>query len=251
MPTHEWIRYQVYCNIENKFVERISTDGTTPKICANVNTHDVNPDSVQIIEKLSQTSVTIKEESVPTGGFYRCETFKVVTIANSTNSVPVKFPFPITLLRGEITTTDAHRGDFVTISFPKTTIGTITSSVVVGNTEIPVSLTVIQNAKPGFDIYFTDGTSFNTYVGRVVSTNMTTGTMVLSTPLLTPYAANTIIQITRAFVDNVEFGPGASHEYNSGRSQGSSLPANTAGTFTYKNTHMVDNDLVLKIQYLF
>lgn len=252
-----WIKYRVYCLDEAggpAWVERISGDGTTPAVCAHNNTHTVNTGSVQNIETISDKNVTILEESIPTGGHYRCETFKVTSLANSVNSTTISFPFPITIVRGSIQVEAAQRGDFVSVTFPNVTLGVLTADAAIADTVLHVTSDVTTNMKLGFDVVLTDGSTYVDKVGRVINIDPVAGTITIQPALTGAYtAASTVyVQATRAFIDNVELGGGpAKEEFNSGRQTGASLPSNTVGTLIYNNTHGTENSVVLVVQYLY
>lgn len=253
------VRYQIYCISQGQWVGREAEEnGSMPMICPNDAGHEVNPDSLQILpedlDPLQPASITLGEEPIITGANYRSESFSLTAAPSTTVTRLISWPFRVTVLRGEIFNPGENKGDTVTMRYTRANVGVLTSVGSIGDTVLHVSAPVIAMAKLGFDVYLTNDSSVSTNVGRVTNVNGVAGTITIFPALITGYVSGRAVALSRALLDNVEFGSGPSTElFNNGRHMGNSLSANMIATVTYTNVQPTGSShtMTLKIEYLY
>ena len=119
-------QYRVYCTTDSKYVLIWAKED--PTTCPENNTHSIDIDSVTIIDKLTQNTVSIKEEEIPTGGHFKLDMFKIIAPKNQESKQYFDFDYPINVISSKLITGSEHKGDILTWAVaPNTTIGTLTS----------------------------------------------------------------------------------------------------------------------------
>ncbi len=244
-------QYRIYCITEGK---NVYTWGTTPPTkCPNNTADTVNLSSVSIVDEISSNVVKIQTESVPTGGFFKAETFKIIAATGATTSTQVSWPFNISLSEARFVTTTDHQGDLVSAQIPSNmTIGAIVQNVNIGDTTLYVPSYIASNVAVGFYIAITDGTNSND-MGRIIAIDTVNNILTMETAPTNSYSATTptYINLTVSPIHNLEIGP--PQEYVIGQSNiGSShIPANTPITVFYVNNGNYTKTLIVNIEYLY
>ena len=210
-------KYRIYCITEAQNVYEWNTE--TPTTCPNNTAHTINPNSISIVGQLSTNLVKIQQETVPTGGNFRAETFKITAATGpGMTATQISWPINVSLLQASFTTDSTNQGDNVTVEIPSNlAIGTITQNVNAGDKVINVSASVIQNIMLGYCLILSDGTNTND-LGRIsaIDTVNNTVTVQLASANNFAVATPTVVGLTIRPVSNFEFGP--PQTYNLGQS---------------------------------
>jgi hypothetical protein len=246
-----WTKYRIYCNTEAGWSEGILETGE-PTTCFNNAAHEVNPNSVQVIEQLSDTFVSITEEDTPTGGHFVGTSYKMVCpVGESLHNY--LFPTPITALSITINTTTDNQDDvFSTIVAPNTTIGIVTVTTAVSDTIVNVSLTAIQNLKLGYYVTLTDNVNTN-QCGRVVSIDTVNNRITVETPLTNIFLSSspTYVKMSVHAIHEHIIGPPGIYQIGTTKIGGSYVPANITIQVKYINNGNATVNFYSMIEYLY
>jgi hypothetical protein len=246
-----WKKFRIYCITEAGWSEGILETGE-PSTCFNNAAHEVNPNSVQEIQSISETVVTVKEESTNTGGYFSCTSYKMACpVGESLHTY--SFPVPVSALSITITTTIDNQDDVIynTVA-PLSTIGIVTVNTAVSDTVINVSLTAIQNLKLGFFVTLTDGTNTNN-CGRVVSIDKANNRITVETPVANIFSSSSPTYIKRCIrtINNYTIGPPARYVIGADKIGGSYVPANVPIQLKYINNGNETVNFYSMIEYLY
>jgi hypothetical protein len=128
MPS--FYRYRIFCETEQQYVYVIlDQNDPVPTKCPNNTSDTVNANTVTIVEILNENSVVVKEETGQTGGTFGVYATNLDISPNSTNTITVSFPYPISSLCTYYSTTSANTKDLLSVTIGENTpIGVITSS---------------------------------------------------------------------------------------------------------------------------
>ena len=244
-------KYRIYCNTEAQNVYEWAE--TAPTTCPNNTSHSINMNSISIIDKIASNEVKIQSESVPTGGNFRTETFKISSTGAGVTTTQISWPFNVSLLLATCTCTPDNNGDKVTVEIPSDlTIGNITQDVSVNDTVINVSSSVTSNIAIGFYVSITDGANSDE-LGRVLAVNTINNTITVEAGSTNSYSAAspTLVAMTVRPIDNFEFGP--VQTYNIGQSSlgASHIPANIPIVVKYTNNGSTPKTLIFNYEYLY
>jgi len=141
-----YIKYRIRCNTENKYVQCIlnSTD-PIPTTCPNNTNHIIDNNDIVSIGTINESIVTIKEESVPTGGNFKSDSVELNISQNSTSSYVSFYPFKISALNVRFTTSTDHIDDEISICVgPDIPIGVCVANINPANAWTTQNYTVGQ-----------------------------------------------------------------------------------------------------------
>lgn len=143
-----WNKFRIYCNVSHQFEYIILETEIPPTTCPVDASHSINPDSISIIETLSDNLVTISQQvgTDRTNGAYTLHGRAFNAIANTTTYDAFYYDIPISMLAGIYTSNTSQEGDVISVHLlPQTpsTVGVITASVNDDDTVINVSPTVL------------------------------------------------------------------------------------------------------------
>jgi len=146
MTTTVYYKYRLRCVTEATDVYTIlESTSNAPTNCPNNTAHTIDSSSVAIVDEISDSYVTIKEEVVKTGGSFGTKTITFNVPPNSSQSISNIWSYPITALLINYISEEIHKGDEFTISVGEgTTIGAILSSVSPASTWSSQNYTVGQ-----------------------------------------------------------------------------------------------------------
>ncbi len=214
---------------------------------------DIN-EAINYLKGALSPEVVIREETTKTGGHFQETSYLIdVGSGDSTKTVDISFPFPMSLLAASWQNKDEFEGDSIEFTVgPDTTTGAITADVVVDDDEITVAQTVIDNTAIGYYILLDDGTNTED-LGRVVAVdrvnlkitteNASTTAFVASTPT---YVKQTIKMLPKSVLDCC--GPMSAGESKIG---GSYIPANTTLRAIYYNDVSTAKKFIFFLEYLY
>lgn len=234
-------KYRIYCNTEAQNVYEWAE--TEPTTCPNNTAHDVNLNSISIMDQQGPSLFTIKEETTPTGGHYRAETRKINADAgpNVTTSMEYSWPFDISVLAIYLLPDATTADDILTVTIgPDMVYGVVPQDITAGSTVIPVSASVMSNIKKGYYVTIDDGTNSDA-VGRVIAVNTADSTITVETPTAHAFdSANLVlVKVSVRPVDNLELVSGLQYSLGMKKIGGSYIPANTIVKVDYVNTPKV------------
>ena len=246
-------KYRVHCTTDNQneFIWLDEND-SEPTTCPTNTSHSIDSSKTTIVDSRKPENIRIKEESIPTGEHFMCETKVINTNANDTSENDYSWPFPISILAVYMITSD-HEGDnFEALIAPDTTIGTITSDVAADDTVINVSQTVIDNTSVGYILTLDDGTN-NDNLGHVLAIDKVAKTITVETAAVNNFlaATPTYVKQTVYYLRNYEFGPAWEYVIGESKIGASYLPANTILRARYTNNSITNKKLVVKFEYLY
>ena len=64
-------QYRLFCISDNKFEYTWNTE--EPTLCPTDTSHTIDTSSITVVNVLENETIKIREESIPTGGNFRCE----------------------------------------------------------------------------------------------------------------------------------------------------------------------------------
>lgn len=238
-------KYRVYCVTDNRF-EYLWSE-SEPTKCPINTAHTIDRSKTSIIATKSDDSIHVKEESTPTGGYFKTETVVMNIDASSTFEQSYSWPYPISILAVYLVTTSAHEGDNLEISVsPKTTIGTITSNVTANDTVITVSDTVIENAAVGHKLYLDEDD-----LGYIISINADTKQVTVTTAAANSFSSGTAVKRTVFYAENYEIGPPWEYIVGESKIGGSYLPANATIYVKYTNNEADSKKFIARLEFLY
>jgi hypothetical protein len=123
-----YYKYRFFCETEQKFVFIIlNKDDPLPTKCPN-NTNDiVSNDSIVVVETISENTVVVKEGNGTTGGTFGVHVCSLNIEPNTTNTINISFPYPISALNTSYVTTTDNIKDILSVSIGENTpIGVLT-----------------------------------------------------------------------------------------------------------------------------
>jgi hypothetical protein len=135
-------QYRIYCNTESAWSTGYGT--TSPTVCYNNNTHEVNPNSIQLLSSTEISMVTINENSSQTGGHFQTSNITINALANSTSSATFRLSCNSTALICKFCTSADHTGDVLNMvaGYDDTITGALTVSTVSATTWTSQNYTV-------------------------------------------------------------------------------------------------------------
>lgn len=213
--------------------------GTKPTTC-NINASDsVNQDLTKIIDSVSTGLVVVKEEDVPTQGYFKTTT-KVLDTVPGLNTFTFSWPYPVSVSCIFFTSKAEHEGDVIEmIPAAKTTVAGLVS--VSGYNLVVTSTTYI---KLGYWIFVNDVAG-----GEVIAINSATQTITI-TNLITELPGS-LVKVSRKAIENYEIGAPFRYDIGSSKIGASYVPANTVITVTYDNKGIVNKKFVAQIEFLY
>lgn len=141
-----YYEYRVRCTtdgIDETWI--LSEDDPVPTTCPTNTAHQIDATQTVIIREISDNVVTVKEESIATGGNFQATTLSFNAIKNQITSASLMWPFPVSALAIEFIAEETNRGDVLDMVIGKNTIiGIITASVSVATVWSAQNYTVGQ-----------------------------------------------------------------------------------------------------------
>lgn len=239
------LKYRVYCNTEDKY-EYIWND-TTPLVCPSNSAHNIDTNTITIVDTLETNSVNIIQESIITGGNYRTEGKKMTIQANSTEIQDFSWPYNISALTITFYTNSNNENDILNSYIaPNTVIGILTDNVSISNTVLRVNSTVIDNIKIGYQIIIN-----NQIIGECIDINKINNTITSSDAVTENYNIGTYIQMTVNPIKDFILKSNTLYEFARKTIGASSIPANTVIQLKYQNNTDEVKDLFFSIEYMY
>lgn len=248
-------KYRVSCNSGDGFQTVWST--STPSVCPLNSSHSIDTALTTIIDTVSSKVVSIKEELVPTQGYYKLNGYNQAISAGTPGAITTfshSWPYRVSILNAWFIPKSDQMGDSVDVTVaPNTVIGVIAAPVSVGDTTITVTSTVLEHAVIGFNINITDGVNVND-LGRIIAIDPNLSTITLETPTTNTFspASPTYVRLNVRFIENLSIScPGVRYVVAEKKSGGKGLPPNVPMTVMYKNNDGQAKTFTYNLEYIF
>lgn len=240
-------KWSLWCVTDQK-IEYVWSD-IEPHVCPTDHTHEIDQETVSIIDQMTQNVVKIKEESIVTGGNFKCETRKITISANSTNHMDTSFKYPVSVYNFTFRTKDQNEGDLIEMHIaPNTLVGIFTTDTLIGNNILTVSNTAINVLMIGYHVStIIEGNSID--LGTIININKNTNQITLSQNLAQDITNGLPILMTIKVIENYEIGPAGAYVIGEGKIGGFSIPANTLIRVVYTNLTAVEKSAIAKFEY--
>ena len=255
--SEEWNNWRVIITAtqQSDYVLRTETQGP-PSVGPNGEPIDLGKS--RIVGHRNEQEMKIKEMKVLTGGRYQLVHTKIVAPANQTTSHTMSFDADINLASAIFEFTGESKGDIVCwAAAPNTTIGVLTAPASIGDTELTVSSTVIDNIDYLFRVRLASASDpTNTYedVGVVTAIDEDGSTITVKTPLTQIWSAGTtLVQITQILINDVEIGPLDTRiKIGQDTMRTSHISAGVNLVCEYKNNHVSEqHELYVYLSYFY
>lgn len=237
--------YRIYCQTENVYVNKWSE--TLPTTCPNNNTHTISQNTIAIVDKISPNSISIKQESVPTGGNFKIKGFVYSCPANQTTTFNVSWPINITVSTVRIYSIASQIGDVLNASVnPETVVGILTAECSIGQTIASVNSTVISNSKIGYICYIN-----SEKLGMITNVDPVNNTITFENATTATHAAGSFFKIEVLMIENYPLGMEGESCLGESNIGGTHLPANSVTRIEYTNNSDTTKIHKFSVEYLY
>lgn len=248
-------RYRVSCNSGDGL--QFIWNTAVPTVCPLNASHSINTDLTTIVDTVSTDVVTLKEELVPTQGYYKLNGYNQTIPSGAPGSVTSfthSWPFQVSILNAWFIPDVKQIGDSVDVTVaPNAVIGYIGAGVTPGATVITVSNTVLDNVAVGFNVNITDGVQLND-LGRVIAINRTNSTITVETAATQTFspASPTYVRMNVKFIEGLHIcTTGVRYVVAEKKVGGKGLPPNIPMTVMYKNNDGLAKTFSYNLEYIF
>ena len=168
-------KWRVYCTTDSTYEYIWTESDDEPTLCPTNTAHTIDPTKTFLIDTREPDLITIKEESIPTGGRFCTETLKINASRNTIGSNTIHWDIPISALAVNFVTGTIHKGDVLNMVVGEDTI----TGVLTANTSAAVTWSA-QNYTSGEIVIYNHPTFGNrpytcikSTVGNEIPTNQT------------------------------------------------------------------------------
>lgn len=241
--------YQFHCHTEQKIVT--VWDTITPTKCPNDNTHQINLDTISIINSVTPNNVNIIQSDASVKDNYRVENLVFTVPANQMYTKIITFPYNVGVLTVNWKCKDIHEGDVINgYIAPNATIGQITQNINQGDTIIHVSPSVFTYLNAGYIVNITNGTK-NINMGEVKSFDKINNTITCVLQSNDSINTGSLLQMTIHNIRNQILFADEDIHLSTKHLGSSFLPANINILFTYTNNSNVDKTFKVWYEILY
>ncbi len=247
--------YKVYCSNEQQFFTYWNK--TIPTNCPNDYRHKIDASQTVKLEtrNLEIRPVSIQQESVATNGMYRYKCIKFDCSSNGVSEHDIIFPYPITVLQAETQTNETHRGDKLDLYFvtSNSIVGTLNSNLSIGESNLYVSNSVINNMNNGLECIVTDGNNTEN-LGEIISICPCSNQMYTQYAVSNSYSVTspTYIEYRMPIIQDMWILDPRTYTVGQKKITGSSLPASTYLKMYYSNSSPNSNkELIVSLEYMY
>lgn len=241
-------KWSVFCETENKLLEVLSVSGNPPPlICPNNPEHVLTPEKTFLLQAIQENQTKIREESIPTQGFFKVEGKILSCPANSVSHQDTGLKQAVSILAFFISPSPNNFKDTVDIYINLGTIGVLAEPIVSGATTLKIATPIFSGIPFGFEI-LVNGTA----VGEVLYKNATTQTLTMDTVISQNFAANSPVVLRNRMMKNFIIGLSPRYDFGISVIGGSYMSPNYSVTAVYTNKSLTeDKELIYHIEYLY
>lgn len=237
-------RYRLWCTSDMKY-EYVWAE-TAPTTCPTNTAHTIDADMTTIIEVNRPDAVLLKEEfASPTGGNAKVWGEQVNITQNTTTVINLSWPFPVTILSGNMFAPEGSDGDLIELVVaPDVTVGAIVAPVAPGATVISVSPTVIEHIMVGYYAKLDNGTNQDD-LGRVININKDLNQITIETATVHAFSplTPTYVKMTVKVIENLRLDSKRYYDFGKKKQGGKTIPANIVIRITYTEISGIDKVL--------
>lgn len=242
-------KYRLFCNTENNYV--YDWCESIPTVCPNNNVHIIDNSSISITDTIDSNTVNVIQASGDVGDNYRVECKCITAPANQTVSFLYSWPFNISIMNINWTSTEIHRGDIINgYVAPNTTIGVVTQQINNGDTIIHVSNSVFDYINNGFYINITNGSQIID-LGQCICINKSNNTIKCENSANNTMKAGAYLQMTIRNIKDLLFVEPESITIANKHIKSSFIPANINLKFDYQNNSGVEKKFKFIYEYIY
>lgn len=238
-------KYRYYCQTEQQY--KYVWSESIPENCITDPTHQIDLQSLTIVDRVKENKVEVTDNSTYTKGNYMIQGFNQDIPVTSETSFEIKFPFNTTVYCVGLQASSDVVQDIVSCSAGGLiTIGMLTNIAQAGSTELHISPSVISLLDIGVVIY-----AGSIKLGRICAINTPFNTINIESPLISDIDTNTPISFKKMLLDNYKVAITGVHEFGKNKIGGQNLPANTPLEITYKNQSGTEKSVAFNIEYTY
>lgn len=245
-------RWTVYCFEENKKVEYYGVE--PPSVCPNDPNHQINPDSITKLEKVSPEISYIKDLT-DSKGYFQTRSYEIeIPATNVVPNVIVKefsFPFDMYIREMSIQSDISNIGDMLDVQFsPDTFIGILTEEAKSGDTSVTITAQSVAHLYRGAEIGIrSPDESLKEFPGMVVEFDEKTGVVEFENPINSDFAVGSNILFSRYPIRNYVFDSAQRYIIGSKGVGTTHIPLGTKIRVTYTDRTINDNKTYARIHF--
>lgn len=248
--------YEIFCITDQKFVSGWGT--SPPNKCYENDTHEINPNSISIVNTISENKVYLENKNVPPGsdpisGLYKCDTIRLTCPPNTKTTFVFQKPFPVCINILQFNLSDNNVGDYVdVVSLPNTIIGTLRDDVAVGSNTIPVKVETLPYFQRGYALKLSNGAGTTDNLGFITNINATNLEVTVSVPTTNSFVKDTTLILTeRVIIDKYFINVSGFQIFGRSKIETSYVPTGVSINVTYDNRSNVTKDFVASYDYYY
>ena len=240
----EWYKWRVIITATQQEDYVYRGEGQGPPIVGPAG-EPIDTEKSRIVDTREEEKITVKEMETATGTYYQTRHTKVVCAPNTTTQEVITFPTDVNIISATAILGPANEGDEMEwIVAPDTTIGVLSADTTASSSVLTLSQSAIDFIEPLFRVTLVNALDIGDFeeVGFVTDVDEVASTVTVSgaTTKIWP-ASSTFVNITIAYVDNVEIGPISSPLVVGGDKIGSSfVPKGRQIVCNYNNKSTTD-----------
>lgn len=247
--TKDLIKWKVFCDTEQIYTYGYLEAHESPERCFNNKDHIISK-RPEIIDKIINNTVRIREESLQTGGNFKATNRRMICPPGESVH-DFCFDIPLSALSMTLVTSENNRNHLVKASVgPDTVIGVVTQNVSISDKILYVSSSVLENINIGYGINLYDGDQMED-LGIVTGIQINDGTVSVSKQSSKNFSINTYIRMSVYIVDDFTIGYPSRYEIGKDKIGGSYVPASTIIRVQYNNIGLDTVDFYVLIEYLY
>lgn len=247
-------KWRIFCIEENDWTYGwLDNDAPNPTKCFNNTSHNVNLNSISIVDFIRENEVSIKEEKIKTQGNFRIEGFKFNIPVNTTYTYTHYIPYNINLLAIWYTVKSENIDDVLNAYCQPVINGTITSNIISPTTTLNIDNSFINIVNIGFVIIIERvSDNYKENLGEIVSIDTNTNTVIVTNSTSQNFSVNDKVFIQIHGIKNIVLALTGRHSTGSSKLGGTYLSSTCILTTTYQNKSLTDEkSFNYELEYLY
>jgi hypothetical protein len=248
--------YKIFCNDEMEF--KTVWGNVAPSTCPMNTTHDINPNSVTMVQTITSNTVIVETETDPskkTSGNYGVKSWLLDIPTGTTGSITrqnTTFDYPINMMLVSFRSADNSQGDVFSCDvMPNTIIGICTTTASLGTTSIAVNETVLGIIQHGYIVDISTGTT-SAHLGKCLTKDPVTGIITTEYPVSNiSFNAGSYIKMTIRFVDRYVLTNSQNRLLGTGKIGCSYIPNGIPMEVVYTNNNGLAKKFHVDMEYMF